>query len=187
MDPTRTRKANVDNYQGRRPASDGRGRLPYGYRLIETVTDEPGPLLQPDAVTAPVVRRIFSDYAEGKGLQAIAESLTSDGILCPSAYDRVRNPHFSGVAWSKGTVRAILVNTRYAEWGGIRSKPPGFQSPRICVVKLSMIDLRYSSSFGSGFSSAIFRPSSFRCMLINAVTRRAIGSRRVASNVGRSQ
>jgi len=127
MDPTRTRKANVDNYQGRRPASDGRGRLPYGYRLIETVTDEPGPLLQPDAVTAPVVRRIFSDYAEGKGLQAIAESLTSDGILCPSAYDRVRNPHFSGVAWSKGTVRAILVNTRYAEWGGIRSKPPGFE------------------------------------------------------------
>ena len=48
-----------------------------------------------------------------------------------------------------------------------RSNPPGFQSPRICVVKLSMIELRNSSSLGSGFSSAIFKPSSFRCLFIN--------------------
>src|SRR5438132_6684667 len=67
-----------------------------------------------------------------------------------------------------------------------RSKPPGFHSPRICVVKLDMIELRYSSSFGSSFSSAIFNPSSLRCMLMSAVVKRAIGSRSTLSNAGRS-
>src|SRR6266404_5258804 len=67
-----------------------------------------------------------------------------------------------------------------------RSKPPGFQSPRICVVKLDMIELRYSSSFGSSFSSAIFNPSSLRCMLMSTVVKRAIGSRSTLSNTGRS-
>jgi hypothetical protein len=42
-----------------------------------------------------------------------AEGLTRDGILCPSAYDRARNSHRSGIAWSKGAVRAILLNPRY--------------------------------------------------------------------------
>ena len=68
-----------------------------------------------------------------------------------------------------------------------RSKPPGFQRPRICAVKLAMIESRNSSSSGSGFSSAIFKPSSLRCLLINAVTSRAIGSRSMASNAGRIQ
>lgn len=101
--------------------------MPYGYRIAETASEDATPRLRPDPVAAPVVRRIFNDYAEGRGLQVIAEALTSEGILCPSAYDRIRNPHFGGVAWSKGTVRAILVNTRYAEWGGMRSTLPGYE------------------------------------------------------------
>src|SRR6478672_636287 len=68
-----------------------------------------------------------------------------------------------------------------------RSNPPGFQSPRICVVKLSMTEFRYSSSLGNGFSSASFNPSSLRFLFINAVTMSATGSRSVASNIGRSQ
>ncbi|MGI5218277.1 recombinase family protein [Nocardia sp. CA-290969] len=32
---------------------------------------------------------------------------------CPSAHDRRRNPHRSGIAWSKGAVRTILTNPRY--------------------------------------------------------------------------
>lgn len=86
-------------------------RAPYGYRLRwegDEVT------LEPDPLTAPVVQRIFTEYVNGDGLQAIAERLTADGILRPSAYDRRRNPHHSGSAWSKPTVRAIITNSRYA-------------------------------------------------------------------------
>ncbi|WP_280460509.1 recombinase family protein [Nocardia carnea] len=34
-------------------------------------------------------------------------------MACPSAHDRARNLHRSGVAWSKGVVRTILTNPRY--------------------------------------------------------------------------
>ncbi|MBT2233496.1 recombinase family protein [Nonomuraea sp. NEAU-A123] len=98
------------------------GRPPYGYRLADA-GPHPNPSkaadgkrlhrLEPDPVTAPVVGRIFAEFVRGKGLLAIAESLTRDGILCPSAYDRARNSHRSGIAWSKAAVRAILLNPRY--------------------------------------------------------------------------
>ncbi|GHE40257.1 hypothetical protein GCM10017673_48300 [Streptosporangium violaceochromogenes] len=64
-------------------------------------------------LTAPVVQRIFAEFLAGRGLLAIAEGLTRDGILCPSAYDRARNRHRSGIAWSKVAVGAILLNPRY--------------------------------------------------------------------------
>jgi hypothetical protein len=51
----------------------------------------------------------------GRGLYAIAEGLTRDGILSPSSHDPQRNPHRRGSAgaWSKAAVRAILHNPRY--------------------------------------------------------------------------
>ncbi len=68
-----------------------------------------------DPVAAPVVQRIFHEFLGGKGLYAIAEGLTRDGILSPSAHDPARNRHRqgSGGAWSKLAVRAILQNPRY--------------------------------------------------------------------------
>jgi site-specific DNA recombinase len=65
--------------------------------------------LDPDPSIAPVVQRIFDDYLAGYGVFAIAQRLTADGIACPSAADQARNRHRSGVAWSKGAVRAILI------------------------------------------------------------------------------
>lgn len=94
-----------------RPSLRLRGRPPYGYRMLRP--DDDGPRLEPDCGSAPVVRRIFAEYLSGRGLQAIAEGLTADAVSCPSAHDRSRNPHHEGVAWSKGAVRAILVNPRY--------------------------------------------------------------------------
>lgn len=98
------------------------GRPPYGYRLADA-GPHPNPakaadgkrlhVLEIDPQPAEVVRRIFAEFIAGRGYFAIAEDLTADGILCPSAYDRVRNRHRSGVAWSKGAVRAILLNPRY--------------------------------------------------------------------------
>ena len=98
------------------------GRPPYGYKLID-LGPHPNPAkaadgrqlhgLALDDQTAPVVARIFAEFLRGSGLYAIAEGLTRDGILCPSAYDPARNSHRSGIAWSKGAVRTIITNPRY--------------------------------------------------------------------------
>jgi len=98
------------------------GRPPYGYTLKD-LGPHPNPQkaadgkrlhgLTPDPQTAPVVRRIFRDFLNGNGIFAIAEALTSDGVLCPSAYDHERNPHRDGRAWAKSAVRVILTNPRY--------------------------------------------------------------------------
>ncbi len=125
-------RTRVRNAMAAQAATQGRflgGRPPYGYRLADAGPHPtPGKAavgirihrLEPDPVTAPVVVRIFEDYVSGKGLFAIAESLTGDGIPSPSAYDRARNSHRNGEGWSKTAVRAILINPRYtgvAVWG----------------------------------------------------------------------
>ncbi|MEV6108527.1 recombinase family protein [Streptomyces sp. NPDC051940] len=98
------------------------GRPPYGYRLGDA-GPHPHPVkgaagtrlhrLEPDPVAGPVVARIFAMYLRGQGMHAIAETLTREDIPCPSAADRMRNPHRDGRAWSKGAVRWILSNPRY--------------------------------------------------------------------------
>ena len=52
-------------------------------------------------------------YLEGRGLKAIAEGLTRDGIPSPAAHDPGRNQHRCGIAWAYSAVRAILANPRY--------------------------------------------------------------------------
>lgn len=42
-----------------------------------------------------------------------SHGLTRDDILSPSAHDRARNKHRSGIAWNKFAVRAIVINPRY--------------------------------------------------------------------------
>ncbi|MGR6320810.1 recombinase family protein [Micromonospora soli] len=98
------------------------GRPPYGYTLRD-LGPHPNPAkaadgkrlkgLTPDQETAPIVRRIFAEFLAGIGLFAIAEGLTANHVPCPSAHDRARNPHRSGIAWSKSAVRVILTNPRY--------------------------------------------------------------------------
>lgn len=98
------------------------GRPPYGYRLVD-LGPHPNPAkaadgrrlhgLEPDPATADVVKRIFREYIAGYGIFAIAERLTADDILSPSANDPGRNRHRDTVAWSKYAVRAILLNPRY--------------------------------------------------------------------------
>lgn len=118
-------KIRVRSAMAAQTATEGRflgGRPPYGYRLADA-GPHPNPAkaadgrrlhkLEPDPVTAPVVTRIFTEYLQGAGINAIARGLVSDGIPSPSAYDRARNSHRSGVGWSPGAVRAILLNPRY--------------------------------------------------------------------------
>jgi DNA invertase Pin-like site-specific DNA recombinase len=105
------------------------GRPPYGYQLVDA-GGHPNPAkaaagqrlrrLEPDPVTAPIVRRIFEQAAAGHGLRAIAETLARDGIPSPAAHDRARNRHRDPRGWSHVAVKAILENPRYtgrAVWG----------------------------------------------------------------------
>jgi hypothetical protein len=71
------------------------GRAPYGYVVVDG-GPHPNPrkaaedyclrVLVIDEEAAEVVRRIFAEYADGKGDRAIANGLNWDGIPCPSAY-----------------------------------------------------------------------------------------------------
>lgn len=120
-------KIRVRSAMAAQAAVEGRflgGRPPYGYVLADA-GPHPNPSkaaigqrlhrLEPDPVVAPVVQRIFDEFLAGRGLYAIAEGLTRDGILSPSAHDPARNRHrqASGGAWSKVAVRSILQNPRY--------------------------------------------------------------------------
>jgi len=118
-------KVRVRSAMAAQAATEGRflgGRPPYGYQLADA-GPHPNPSkaadgrrlhrLEADPLTAPVVRRIYAEYLAGNGIFAIAEGLTRDGILSPSAYDRRRNPHRTTDAWSKSAVRVILANPRY--------------------------------------------------------------------------
>jgi site-specific DNA recombinase len=98
------------------------GRPPYGYRIADAgphphpakaATGQRIHTLEPDPDTAPVVQRIFREYVDGTGRDAIAARLNQDHIPCPSAHDPARNAHRSKKAWQGNTVRAILLNPRY--------------------------------------------------------------------------
>jgi site-specific DNA recombinase len=105
------------------------GRPPYGYRLADA-GEHPNAKkralgqrlhrLEPDPMTAAVVRRIFEMFANGQGLKQIANTLTAEGVHSPSAHDRKRNRHRDPRGWAHTAIRAMLRNERYlgrAVWG----------------------------------------------------------------------
>lgn len=81
-------------------ASEGRKHSfpPYGYFL-----PAPKAVIQPDPEKAPIVRRIFDWYAEGKSLVQICRGLQADGILSPRGND----------FWTVGTIRRMLERQTY--------------------------------------------------------------------------
>jgi site-specific DNA recombinase len=120
-------KTRVRSAMASQAAIEGRylgGRPPYGYQLIE-VGPHPNPgkaatgqrlrRLAPDPIAAPVVRRIFEEYASGHGYHVIASGLNRDTIPSPSAHDPARNRHRAAGhgKWAKSAIRAILTNPRY--------------------------------------------------------------------------
>lgn len=118
-------KVRVRSAMAAQAQTEGRflgGRPPYGYQLADA-GPHPNPAkaadgrrlhkLELDPEAATVVRRIFRQFVEGLGILAIAEGLTREGVPCPSAHDRARNSHRTGIGWSKGAVRVVLTNARY--------------------------------------------------------------------------
>jgi site-specific DNA recombinase len=91
------------------------GRTPYGYTRDEG-------LLVPDPVKAPIVRRVFQLYAEGKlGTTAIARTLEAEGAPAPRKQ-----------GWSPNALQLILANAAYrglVRWNG--ESHPGLHEPLI--------------------------------------------------------
>ena len=90
--------------------------VPYGYRR----DPEDKQHLIIDEEPAAVVRRIFRMVIEGHGVQGIADALTADKVLIPSAYARKyypENNHSHGYHdpydWSPTTVKHILEKQEY--------------------------------------------------------------------------
>ncbi len=88
---------------------------PYGYRQSED--DKSKWVIDEEA--AVVVRRIFQMYIEGKSVYKIANTLSSENILIPSAYAKQNGLPFNRsvqdpVRWHKSTIRHILQRPEYA-------------------------------------------------------------------------
>jgi len=86
-------------------------RPPYGYARTSVKDGEKmRTTLEPVSTVMPVVRRIFTECAEGVGLKEIAKGLNRDGIAAPA-----------GGRWGKQSLHKILTNEVYAGclvWGG---------------------------------------------------------------------
>lgn len=92
----------------------------FGYRI------DPSGLMVPDEVEAPIVRRIFADFAEGKGMYNIACHLNAEGVRT-----------HRGNPMEHRTIEYILRNPVYI--GKLRWNPAGktrrnFEHPGIVVA-----------------------------------------------------
>ncbi len=92
------------------------GSIPYGYNRL------PGDkqTLVVDPVTAPVVRKIFELYDQGKNLADIARILTEEKVLIPAAYAERYHPeqsmsrkYISPYGWGSSTIRGIMTRREY--------------------------------------------------------------------------
>lgn len=93
---TLTTRAKNGLYKGSNP--------PYGYNVKE------GKLYIADDETPEIVRRIYREYLEGKGFDAIARGLYNESIKTPS---QVANKKNQSPLWHGSTVRLILENPHY--------------------------------------------------------------------------
>jgi DNA invertase Pin-like site-specific DNA recombinase len=95
------------------------GKLPpvacpkYGYQFADPTTKEK---YLPDPNTAPIVMRIFSDYVGGKTMRAIANELTVEGILTPTAYQQTQGWRVGSHAadrWGQSSILKMLLDPSY--------------------------------------------------------------------------
>ncbi len=97
--------------EGRMLAGFATGSVPFGYRTRPEVDGrgrETGKKIEIVDVDARIVIRIFTEFADGRGMSTIAHDLNREGI--PSPRSRMRH-RWSG--WSVGSVREMLRNERY--------------------------------------------------------------------------
>ena len=91
---------------GRAHAGFSTGLLPIGYRSEGPPEGAKRVLI--DDERAAIVRRIFVEYAGGRGLASIAAVLNADDVLPPRGNGRRGRP-----GWVASGIRAVLLNAKY--------------------------------------------------------------------------
>jgi uncharacterized protein CbrC (UPF0167 family) len=92
--------------------------IPYGY--LRDPNEKSRWIL--DEVAAPIVQRIFRSVIDGKSLTQIADGLTAEGVLTPTAHWQsidagMRNwPNANPTRWSVATIIQILKKQEYMGW-----------------------------------------------------------------------
>jgi len=94
------------------------GAVPYGY--LRDTNEKSKWLL--DEIAAPIVRRIFESVISGKTVTQIADDLTAEGVLIPTAHWQNVNagmrsaPNAHPTKWSAATIITILRKQEYMGW-----------------------------------------------------------------------
>lgn len=100
------------------------GRLLFGYRRVYDPETRAFIRQEPDPDTAPVVRRIFTDYLAGQSLKSIARDLNHEGV--PSAQGSTWQPYMVGRTLDNRGY--IGERTYWPKEARKRGEPPGEDS-----------------------------------------------------------
>lgn len=88
-------------------------QAPYGY--MKSLADKHRLIIDEEA--APIVRRVFTEFARGENASRIANRLNSDGILSPRAYHYFKqgkpNPKNETQLWGSNTILQMLKKRVY--------------------------------------------------------------------------
>lgn len=98
----------------RRERGEHTGFAPFGYQKMKTDKHK----LEPDEVTAPIVRDIFLWRSEGMGQAAICKRLDEAGIPCPSQYQKQRynvdgDGYYKAKVWQPKAIKQMIRNRVY--------------------------------------------------------------------------
>lgn len=110
------RKQTHRGLEGRALGGFWTGGRVYGYATITEPTpsdpEHPRKLVVINEDEARVVRRVFDLFLAGTGLKSIAATLNAEGV--PAPYDPRTKLKTVGRGWGHTTIRAMLLNERYA-------------------------------------------------------------------------
>jgi len=94
------------------------GAIPYGY--LRDKSDHGKWIVDEEA--APIVKRIFRSVIDGKSVAQIADTLTADSVLIPSAHwEKIgagmrKYPNANPTKWAAATIIQILKKEEYMGW-----------------------------------------------------------------------
>jgi hypothetical protein len=104
--------------EGRALQSFATGGRIFGYTTVQEENppdiDHPRRVPIPHPTEALIVRRIFQEYAAGKGYRDIASALNAEGISAPhDGGPKGRRGNKTAFGWGHTTIRAMLLNESY--------------------------------------------------------------------------
>jgi hypothetical protein len=126
---------------------------------------------------------IFAQRLAGRSVAGIARELNEMGVPCPSAADRLRNPHRCGDGWRLRTVAAILANPRYTGrqvWNRQRSDRERTQDelPGLLQVRRVAAGAQWALSTKPAHPALVSEQDFLAAQAVSAVPRAADGTKR---------